>query len=184
MEKKPTIVAVVNQQQIQIIKRDNQEFVPIKPICSALGIDPWGQQKRIKKDILLGSVTDTVAATGSDGKNYEMVVLPLRYVFGWLFTIDSNLVKEESREAVLKYQMECYDALYDYFKSYLDFVTYKQKLIDEALELYDQARTEFSGAKNKVKEARELLDQKRAISYQAYLQENRQLTIDFDNIEN
>lgn len=122
----------------------------------------------------------TITSTGSDGKNYEMTSLPLRFVFGWLFTIDANQVKEESRATVIKYQLECYNALYDHFKSYVDFVEFRQKEIDEALELYDIARAEFSGAKVKVKEARELLDEKRLINYQNYLISTSQLEIPFE----
>lgn len=174
-----TTVAVVNNQKIQIITSEGRELIPVRPICDALGIDPWGQQKRIKTDKILSSVADTVSATGADGKNYEMTVLPLRFVFGWLFTIDSNLVKEESRAAVLQYQLECYNALYDHFKSYVDFVDFRQQEIDKALELYDSARNEFSGAKKKVNDARELLDEKRQLNYQSYLSTTAQLSIEF-----
>lgn len=44
-----------------------------------------------------------------------MTCLPLEYVYGWLFTIDANLVAENVRERVADYQRECYDALYDHF---------------------------------------------------------------------
>ncbi len=54
----------------------------------------------------------TVAA---DGRDREMVTIPLKYVFGWLFRIDSRNVKEEVRENVLKYQTECYEVLYNRF---------------------------------------------------------------------
>ena len=51
----------------------------------------------------------------ADGKDREMLCLPLEFVYGWLFTIDANLVSESNRENVARYQRECYDILYRYF---------------------------------------------------------------------
>ena len=174
-----TTVAIVNKQKIQVLVENGNEFVPIRPICDALGIDAKSQRDRIKRDQILSSVGVTMTSTGADGKNYEMTVLPLRFIFGWLFTIDSNLVKEESREAVVRYQLECYNALYNHFKSYVDFVDFRQEQIDEALVKYDEARADFSGAKNKLREARELLDEKRQINYQSFLNNTRQTQLEF-----
>lgn len=174
-----TTVAIVNNQKIQVLVENGNEFVPIRPICDALGIDAKSQRDRIKRDQILSSTEVTMTSVGADGKNREMTVLPLRFIFGWLFTIDSNLVKEESREAVVRYQLECYNALYNHFKSYVDFVDFRQEQIDEALVKYDEARADFSGAKNKLREARELLDEKRQINYQSFLNNARQTQLEF-----
>ena len=56
---------------------------------------------------------------------------------------------------------------------------FRQQEIDKALELYDSARNEFSGAKKKVNDARELLDEKRQLNYQSYLSTTAQLSIEF-----
>jgi hypothetical protein len=177
-----TTVAIVNKQKIQVLVENGNEFVPIRPICDALGIDAKSQRDRIKRDQILSSTEVTMTSVGADGKNREMTVLPLRFVFGWLFTIDSNLGKEESRPIVLQYQLECYNALYDHFKSYVDFVDFRQEQIDEALIKYDEARTAFSGAKTKLKEAREEFDEKRQIDYQSFLDSKRQLKLEFTEI--
>lgn len=174
-----TTVAIVNNQKIQVILDNGAEYVPIRPICDALGIEFSSQSKRIKRDQILSSTVVTMTTVGADEKNREMTVLPLRFIFGWLFTIDSNLVKEESREAVVRYQLECYNALYNHFKSYVDFVDFRQEQIDEALVKYDEARADFSGAKNKLREARELLDEKRQINYQSFLNNARQTQLEF-----
>ena len=177
-----TTVAIVNKQKIQVLVENGNEFVPIRPICDALGIDAKSQRDRIKRDQILSSTEVTMTSVGADGKNREMTVLPLRFVFGWVFTIDSNLGKEESRPIVLQYQLECYNALYDHFKSYVDFVDFRQEQIDEALIKYDEARTAFSGAKTKLKEAREEFDEKRQIDYQSFLDSKRQLKLEFTEI--
>jgi hypothetical protein len=45
----------------------------------------------------------------------KMVCLPLKFVFGWLFSINENRVKPEVKEHVLKYKIECYNALFNHF---------------------------------------------------------------------
>ena len=109
-----TSIAVVNGQTIQV-SNDEEQLVPIKPICEALGIDRKRQQDKIKEHPILCSVGGLTPLTGADGKQYEMFCLPMRYVYGWLFTINPNNVSEEARPNLIKYQIECYNALYDHF---------------------------------------------------------------------
>ena len=90
-------------------------LIPIRPICDALGVSYERQYRKVCDDEFLSSVVALRATTGADGKKYEMVCLPLQYVFGWLFTINPANVSEEARPAVKRYRLECYDALYDHF---------------------------------------------------------------------
>lgn len=107
----------INGVEIVAVKNESGEiYVPIKPICQAIGIDPEGQRQRIIRDRRLSSVAFTVKATGADGKLYDMFSLPLKYSYGWIFSIDTNLVSEASRSKVEMYQDECYDVLYDHFE--------------------------------------------------------------------
>lgn len=66
----------------------------------------------------------------ADGKQREMLCLPIRYVFGWLFTINPANVNEEAREALTAYQHECYEALYRHF-----FGTQKRQLEQNRVEI-------------------------------------------------
>ncbi|MEE0906890.1 MAG: phage antirepressor N-terminal domain-containing protein [Muribaculaceae bacterium] len=90
-------------------------LIPIRPICDALGVAYQPQHRRLQEDEFLSSVVTLRVTTGADGKKYEMVCLPLQYVFGWLFTINPANVSEEARPAVKRYRLECYDALYNHF---------------------------------------------------------------------
>lgn len=109
-------ITTINGIEIAAVRDENHNFfVPVKPICEAIGVDPEAQRQRIMRHYILGSVAFTLKATGSDGKTYEMVCMPLEYVYGWLFTIDANLVAEANRENVKRYQLECYQALYTHF---------------------------------------------------------------------
>lgn len=108
-------IITVNEKEILIISENSNKYVAIRPICEAIGIDYSSQLKKIKEDSILSSVVVLSTTTGADEKQYKMQTLPLRYVFGWLFRIDSRNVKEEIRESMEKYQKECYDVLFDTF---------------------------------------------------------------------
>lgn len=110
------VITTINGIEISAVRDENNNFfVPVKPICQAIGIDPEGQRQRINRHYILNSVAVTLKATGADGKNYEMFCLPLKFAYGWLFTIDANLVAENRRENVARYQLECYETLYRHF---------------------------------------------------------------------
>lgn len=108
-------IITVNEKEILIISYYNEKYVAIKPICEAIGVDYSSQLKRIKEDNILSSVVVLSTTTGADEKQYKMQTLPIRYIFGWLFRIDSRNVKEDIRDSVEKYQRECYDVLFDTF---------------------------------------------------------------------
>ncbi len=107
------IIARVNN--VNIVSTSDEQLVAIKPICEALGIAYQAQQLKIKEDEDLSSVNTLSMLTGADGKQYEMLCLPIRYIFGWLFTINSKNVKSEAQDSVRAYRRMCYDALYNHF---------------------------------------------------------------------
>ena len=115
-----TILRVNN---VDIIATSDEQMIAIRPICEALGISVERQRKKIQEDEDLNSVAALRAATGADGKRYEMLCLPVRYIFGWLFTINPANVKPEAQEAVRVYRRSCYDALYQHF-----FATQRRQL--------------------------------------------------------
>lgn len=104
-------------------------YVAIKPICEALGVDANGQNQRIKRDEILSQLRVQVHATGRDSKQYKMDCLPLKYTFGWIFTIDENQVKEEAREKLIEYKHECYEVLYDHFWNNAKAIKRKEEML-------------------------------------------------------
>ena len=87
-------IAKVNNVAI-MAGNDPKQLVPIKPICDALGIDAKAQRNRIDRDEILSSTGVIMTSVAADGKEREMYCIPLRYVFGWLFSIDTNRVDEK-----------------------------------------------------------------------------------------
>ena len=121
-------VITVNEKEILIISYYNEKYVAIKPICEAIGVDYSSQLKKIKDDPILGSTVVLTTTVGADENNRKMQTLPIRYIFGWLFRIDSRNVKTEIRDSVEKYQRECYDLLFDTFTKRTSILKEKTKL--------------------------------------------------------
>lgn len=103
----------VNGIDINYSIHDGEYYVAIKPICQALGIDHSVQIKKLKEHPLLSSPLSKKSSAGSDGKQYKMTSLPLKYVFGWLMTINPANIAEKSRDALIAHQRESIDSLYN-----------------------------------------------------------------------
>ena len=113
---KETLITRINDVAIAATSNEQGEvLIPIRPICDALGVNSNGQIEKIKSDPILGATDKLSLSVGPDGRQREMVCLPLQYVFGWLFTINPGNVDERAKEAVKRYRLECYDALYNHF---------------------------------------------------------------------
>ena len=169
-------VAKINNTEIVVIS-NGEKRVAIKPICDALGVDFSGQLQRIKNDEILGSTMEIISTVGADGKEREMQTIPFKFVFGWLFRIDSRKVKEEAREIVLKYQLECYNALYNHFTAYADYVEQKQAVIEEKLKRYEAAKANYNSAHKIMKEVEAELKLARQLTFSDYDATRRQLAL-------
>lgn len=79
-------------------------YVAIRPICEHLGIAPNNQLEKLRLDDDFQLVSYHIGS--NDGKIREMVCLPQDQVLGWLYTINSNKVKPESRVILSAYRQE------------------------------------------------------------------------------
>lgn len=100
---------IINERQIYFTLVDGIYYVAIKPICEALEVEYTRQFKNIKEDKILSQLLAKRPMTGADGKTYSMTCLPEKYVYGWIFGLNSN------SEILHSYKKKCYDVLYDYF---------------------------------------------------------------------
>lgn len=151
-------ISIINGVEISAVSDENHNIlVPVKPICQAIGIDHDAQRQRIKRHRKLSSVAVTVTATGTDGKSYEMLALPLQYVYGWIFSIDLSMVAESALPTVEKYQDECYDVLYRHFAgSLLRRVHFEAEIA--ALKAVNDAILQVKEAKTAQRKAEEHLE--------------------------
>lgn len=179
METQEKTIGVVNSVKI-LMMENGEKLIPIKPICEALGIDIESQRKKIKDDDFLSSTAVLSTAVGGDGKDREMFCLPLKYIFGWLFTINPKNVKEEAREAVTQYRVECYDVLYRHFTKYQDFVVDRSKKTDYYYDRYRDAQKSFKDARDVMQKAQVELDRVRRFTFEEYELAGDQLALEFE----
>lgn len=103
--------------EITVIDYNGKPYVPMLPICENIGLDWEAQRQRIQRDDVLSSTTFIIQAVAEDGKNREMVCLPLHYLNGWLFGIDTKRVKSSIRGKLNQYKRECYEVLWQYWET-------------------------------------------------------------------
>ena len=104
-----------NGQQLLTIELDGIHYAAIKPICENIGLGWEGQRQRITRDDVLNSTACMIQVVAEDGKNREMMCLPIEFLNGWLFGVDTKRVKSEVRAPLIQYKMQCYKVLHDYW---------------------------------------------------------------------
>lgn len=175
---KSTSVAKVNNVDIIVIE-NGEKRVAVKPICEALGVAHQSQIERLKSDPILGSTVTTNVTVGADGKQREMVTIPFKFVFGWLFRIDSRNVKDGAKEAVERYQLECYNALYNHFTELEDYLKFRSELAEKKFEEVEKCREDFKEAKARVDKAKEEFAEVRALTFDKYRALKAQTRMEF-----
>lgn len=98
---------------ISVIHADNEWWVAVKPICDALTVDYEAQRKRIKSDPILSRVSSNQTVHDASNRRQEMVCILEKYVYGWVFSLQSNSSELE------EYKLQCYDILFNHFHSAL-----------------------------------------------------------------
>ena len=169
-------VAKINNVEIVVIE-NGEKRLAVRPICDALGVAYQSQIERLKNDPLIGSTVTLSMTVGADGKEREMVTIPFKYVFGWLFMIDSRNVKPEAAEAVLRYQKECYDALYDHFERQSEFLKQRQDAIDAQIEKNNALRSSFKDAERLHHEGQAELERIRKVTFEQWKADQGQLKL-------
>ena len=107
-----------------------------------------------------------------DGKQREMLCLPLKRFFLWLGGIHPNKVKEEARENVLRYQELISDILYEKFVEEPEFYKMKseqKEKLREQLDLIDESREKL----------RKQLKSVENLTWEDFKANNRQLHLPF-----
>jgi len=118
-----------NGKNIVFLKHDGVYWVAIKPICEALGVNFDRQYKNLLDHKVFGQLYAKQPMTGADNKLYKMVSLPERYVYGWIFQINS------SSDQLAAYQKTCCDILYDHFHG---VITNRKELLMQKIEVDTQ----------------------------------------------
>lgn len=109
MEKSILKFLEFNGKAIYFLNVDGQYWIAVKPICEALRVNFDRQYKNLKNHKILGDVYANQPMRDTQNRVQNMVALPEKYIYGWLFSIQS------ASDALLKYQKLCYELLYNHF---------------------------------------------------------------------
>lgn len=156
------LITKINGVDIITVDYQGETYVPVKPICDALGISLERQREKIQSDDILSTTAALRGAVAADGKEREMLCLPLRYVYGWLFTINPKNVAPGAREAVTRYRRECYDVLYHHFTASMQRTIETNKAEIELLQQINSAMSREKEAKAERRKAEEALERLRS----------------------
>lgn len=99
-------------QPLFLVERNGQPYVPLKPISDGIGLQWKTQWRKIEGSERYGHMTIPLP---SPGGIQDHLCIPLRKLNGWLFSINAQKVKPELQDAIIRYQEECFQALYDYW---------------------------------------------------------------------
>jgi len=121
-----------NGKAIYFLSKDGQYWVAVKPICEALGVNFDRQYKNIKSDEILKDVYAIQPMRDTLNRMQNMVSLPEKFVYGWLFGIQSKSPE------LIKYKWKCYEVLYDYFKG---SIGNREELLKEKKRVQDKIAT-------------------------------------------
>ena len=96
------------------LKVEDVIYTAVKPIAEALWL-AWGTQKQklSRSKGKFNCIHMNIVA--EDGKNREMLCMPLKKLNGWLFSINPEKVRPDLKDRVIQYQEECFEALYNYW---------------------------------------------------------------------
>ncbi|MBS2101384.1 hypothetical protein, partial [Carboxylicivirga linearis] len=90
-------------------------------------------------------------------------------------------VKAEAKEQIIKYRLECYNALFNYFTDQGEFLEQKQKALEKQLEEVERIRNDYSDQKKLLNDARKALNDIKELTFEEWQMNKRQLSLDFSN---
>ncbi|WP_236641682.1 phage antirepressor N-terminal domain-containing protein [Rodentibacter pneumotropicus] len=96
------------------LKVEDVIYTAVRPLVEAIGLDWAGQTVKLNKNKDKFNCCD-ISTVGADGKIRKMLCMPLKKLNGWLFSINPEKVRSDLKEKVIRYQEECFEALYNYW---------------------------------------------------------------------
>ncbi len=120
-----------HNQNLQTFKHKGEPYVGMKSIVEGMGLD-WASQykKLITPEYERKFNCCVITMVAKDGKNRDVLAIPLKKLNGWLFSINPNKVRTDLKEVIELYQEESFEALYNYWHkgfAVRDYAKSKQK---------------------------------------------------------
>lgn len=92
-------------------------YVALRPIANFLGLQWAPQYQRIQRDDVLSQEVRLVRMASADGRQREMISLPLEFLPGWLFGVTVSKARPELAPKLTRYRRECFKVLWRAFQT-------------------------------------------------------------------
>lgn len=100
--------------ELLILEHEGQPYIPMRPIVEGMGLD-WATQFRKLNQKFKTCVVKMTTQLLGDNQTREVIMMALKKLPAFMYSIESNKVKPELRDTVIMYQNECDDVLWDYW---------------------------------------------------------------------
>jgi len=107
-------VALLDADEVLAARADADIYLPIRPICAALGLSYSPQLRRIRHDEVLAESTQSLRLQTRGGPQV-MLCMDLEAVPLWLAGIEASRVRQDLRERLLLYKRWVRKVVYDAF---------------------------------------------------------------------
>ena len=101
-------------QEITLVDHNGVAYVAMREIVEGIGLS-WGTQSIKLNENSKKFNCFHIETVGADGKNRQMLCMPIKKLNGWLFSINPNKVRADLKQRLEEYQEECFEALYNYW---------------------------------------------------------------------
>jgi len=115
-----------NGKTLLFLSNEGEYFVALKPVCEAIGVNYKNAHEALLKDPILSQLSSMHGVVAADGRLRKMVCLSEKYIYGWLFSLQSKA------PSFLEFKKECYEVLYNHFHG---TITGRKELLQQRAEL-------------------------------------------------
>lgn len=101
-----------NGKNIVFLSVDGTYWIPIKPICEAIGVNADRSYRNLVLDPILGparAIQPVQVSKKGKKQLRNMTCIPEKYIYGWLFSLRSD------SEELTKFKKTCYELLFNHF---------------------------------------------------------------------
>lgn len=142
------VVKFYGQELITARDDEGTEYVAMKPLVENMGLDWRAQYKRILRDDVLNTcVVMMDTQLPNDIQRRQVVFMPIEYLNGWLFGIDTSRVENEAvREKIIVYKKECYKVLHNYWSNSGSDIESRLNKLENMVEMMSEGFKELSSA--------------------------------------
>ncbi|MDC7808803.1 phage antirepressor N-terminal domain-containing protein [Sphingomonas koreensis] len=117
MASHPTAVVPFHGSHIPTVRVDGDVYVVLKAVADAIGLRWSAVHERVSNhQVLKACIRKFRMQVPGQSQSREHVVLPIKYLNGWLFQVNPDKARPEVRESLLAYQLECFAVLDAYWR--------------------------------------------------------------------